>query len=334
MNSSQKFCSFLFILLIIAFFQNVITAQEDFETQPAENWLIEYGIGSEPRIYFRYDKYSKADTVKFRERLQLINNSNTQNEWEGIYGINSGLTSFSQFRWNSSIGFIEFHIDTCQPALEFINYGNIINTPEYIELISDKTSYSASKPMRYVKVKWGKEYYLVEESSLPAFAEKVVGIYVAPEDTENENYPTWHNFMIKGDNENSFEGLPEFPASYKKFQRSPIEAKIISVGKRIIEEGKILGRTIHGAETAFYRVTINAGKDKNVKEGMTFDIPELKEKIIITKVGQNTSTGLIARTLQDNKSDFCHDDEYNPITCPQIKPSLKVKTQIGNLLFF
>lgn len=31
--------------------------------------------------------------------------------------------------------------------------------------------------------------------------------------------------------------MPEFPASYKKFQRFPIETKIISVGKRTIKEG-------------------------------------------------------------------------------------------------
>ncbi len=117
--------------------------------------------------------------------------------------------------------------------------------PDAVQIIPEFTENSPRKQtsVRYVKVKWNDRLYLVEESSLPAFAEKAVGIYVEPKDTSNENYQKWTNNWVKGDLEKPLTGLPEFPLSYKKFQRSPIEGKIISVGRRTIENEKTVGNT-------------------------------------------------------------------------------------------
>lgn len=160
----KRFYQAVFLFSVFIFSQSTIDAQEDFEEQPAENWLIEYGIPSEARMFFRYENYSKDDTVKFREKLKSINESEAKSDWEGIYYINSGGTGFSQFRWNSKSGFINFYIETCYPELQQINYGSVLETPDYVELVSEKMNGSAGKVdiSRYVKVKWGKDFYLVE----------------------------------------------------------------------------------------------------------------------------------------------------------------------------
>jgi hypothetical protein len=123
-------------------------------------------------------------------------------------------------------------------------------------------------------------------------------------------------------------GLPEFPASYKKLQRLPIESKVIAVGKRVVEEEKTLGNAYY-SEAAWYTVTIGAGTDKGVKVGMKFDISEIEDELFITQVNQKTSIGLIRRSINDNKMDSCFDENSDETECPKIKTSLKVKTQIG-----
>lgn len=335
----KRFYRAVFLFSVFMFSQSITTAQEVFEEQPAKNWLIEYGIPSEPLMNFRYENYSKTDTVRFREKLKAINESTPKSEWEGVYIVGSQTVGFSQFRWNSKVGFISFYIYTCLPELRHINYGSIVETPDYIELVPEKTDDSPRKAasVRFAKVKFGKDFYLVEESSLPAFMEKAVGILVEPEDASDDDYMKWFNFMAKGEQNEPFEGVPEVSAKYKHLLRFPIEAEISAIEKRTVEEGKILGQTIHGGETAFYKIRINAGKNKNVKVGMKFDIPETKEELVITKVNQNSSIGLVARSVDDYKNDACYGDvdgEYKEIACPQIRPSLKIKTQTGRLYEF
>ncbi|HLM00923.1 MAG TPA: hypothetical protein VK400_07685 [Pyrinomonadaceae bacterium] len=310
-------------LLILFAFVHICSGQSPEETQPTENWLWkDYKIFPDSRLYHLYERYSKEDIVKFREKLDLLKNAQFADEWEGIYTVGYEETvGFSQFRWRNDVGFLSFHIYTCLPELRSINYGKIINTPDFIQLSPE---YAENSPRRhaaakYIKVKWGEHRFLVEESALPAFAEKAVGIFVNPDDPENENYHKWINHWVQGDFEKPYAGLPEFPEKYKKFQRLPIEAKIIAVGKRAVEEN-----------AASYTVTINAGRNKGVKKGLHFDVPEIEQNLEITQVNDATAVGIIARSIDENENDQCFGDDFNKIICPKIKSGLKVKTQIGS----
>lgn len=333
----RKSCRIVFLFLIVIFSRSLIHAQELAESEIGD-WVYKYGLHDELYTNFRYENYSVADTVKFREKLDLIKISEPRNEWEGTYVDGFSEVSVPIFRWNSRDGFIYYYINTCYPSLESIDYGNAIDTSEYVELLPEKTDDSPRKtvPSRYVKVKWGKDFYLVKESSLQAFAEKAVGIYVeTEEDAENENFQKWSDFMVNRDESIPIEGLPQLPPGYRKFQRAPIEAKILTVGKKTIKKEDIEG-TFDSGETIFYTIRIDAGKNKNVKVGMKFDIPETKEEFVITKVNQNSSVGLVSRNIDDNKKDSCYGNvngEYKNFVCPQIKSSFKVKTQIGRFLF-
>ncbi len=270
---------FLFALSLIVSLQ-VCFGQDNEENQPTENWLKKYTNYNEQFLYHRFDRYSKDDVVKFKEKFELLNNSKNKNDWDGIYSVGYGdEVGFSQLRLKSDAGFVSFYIYTCLPELRYLNYGKIVKSLETVQLLPEFGENSPRKaiPLTYVKIKWSDRYYLVEESSLSAFAEKAVGIYVELEDASEENYQKWNKYWVSGDFEKPLIGLPEFPASYKKFQRNSIEAKIISVGKRTVEE-KTLGNTSY-SEAAFYSVTINAGKNNNVKEGMKFEIPEIEGEI-------------------------------------------------------
>jgi hypothetical protein len=308
----------------------VCLGQDSEETQPSENWLKHYTNYNEQFLYQRFDRYSKDDVIKFRAKFDLLNNSKNKDDWDGIYSTGYwDEVGFSQLRLKSDTGFVSFYVYTCLPELRYLNFGKIVKSPETIKLLPEFGDSSPRKvnSLTYVKIKWNDKYYLVEESAIPAFAEKIVGIYVELDNTSNKNYQKWNNYWVSGDSEKPLVGLPEFPASYKKFQRSPIQAKIISTGKRTMEE-KTLGNTSY-SEAAFYNVTIDAGKNIGVKAGMKFNISETEDELFIIQINQKTSIGLIHRCINDNKIDLCQDENFNEVTCPKIKNSLKVKTLIG-----
>lgn len=337
MNLQKFFLAALFCVLSLM----VCFGQNTPETVEGENWVNQYGIYyPTPTMVFRYDRYSREDTVKFREKLDLLKDVKFSDEWNGIYYVGSEETvNHSELRINSNIGFIEFNVYTCLPELRYINYGKIMPTAEFIQLSPEFTENSPrkSEPVKYVKVKWGIKYLLVEESALRFFAEKAVGVYVKPEDDLSEDSWKWKNFWVKADSnsenhhqvENEYVGLPQFPESYKNFQRSPIDAKIISVGNRTIQKADVVGNENSDFMEASYKVTISAGKAKGVKTGMTFNVLETGEEFVIKQVNQNSAVGEIVRSLDEYKNDFCVDDKPNRITCPKIKPSMKAKTRIG-----
>jgi len=336
---------FLVILISIASLQICFGQNIPEYVEGENNWVQQYGVYQVPFITLRYDRYSKEDTVKFREKLDLMKDAKFSDEWDGIYYVGSEETvNHSELRINSNIGFVGFNVYTCLPELLRINYGKIVNTADFIQLVPEFTENSPrkSEPAKYVKVKWGDKYLLVEESSLSAFAEKAVGIYVEPDEDSSESRFKWTNFWVKGDLnsenhhqvENEYTGLPQFPESYKKIQRSPIEAKIISVGKRAIEKDIEIGGWVHSDETAVYRVTIGAGLNKGVKKGMIFYSAELNEMISIIQVNPNNAVGLMSRDIDENKNDHCLDNDANKIPCPKISSSLKVKTQMGKFGFW
>ncbi|HEX8734150.1 MAG TPA: hypothetical protein VF721_02430 [Pyrinomonadaceae bacterium] len=333
----MKLQKIFFALLILFAFAHISFGQNSDDAQPTENWLwTEYKIFGDSRLYHRYDRYSKEDLAKFKEKLDLMKDAGFKDEWEGIYShAYEETVGFSQFRWQKNAGFVNFYIYTCLPELRFVDYGKIVETPDYIQILSERADNSSAEPAasKYVKVKWGEHRFLVEESALSAFAEKAVGIYLRPEKTDDENYDKWIDHWYRGDFEKPFVGLPEFPDKYKKLQRQPVETRITSVSKRAIEKEKELGDRFYNAETAFYYVTIGAGKNKGLKKGLTLDVPEIEDSVYILQVNQTSAVGVLVRGLNDDKNEICFGDDSNEIVCPKIKSGLKVKTQIGSFFW-
>lgn len=332
----KKVCLFIPIFFLFSFFIN-IPAQELGETEETQNWLQQYNIVREGWLYHRYDLYSKEDVIRAKEKLAFLVKDQTENEWEGIYYGIASEVDFSQLRWNRKNGFLYFNVYTCLPELRQLNFGTVLDAPETVKFIpeySEDSPRSKSKAENLVKVKWGTRHYLVEENSLEAFYEKTVGIYVDPNNdlTESNEYvpPKWVNFWVKNYDDNEPTGLPILPKSYERFKRFPIQSKIISVGKRTIEEGKTLGG-ISYSEGSFREVTIGAGRNNGVKAGMTFEILKTSELITIISAKDNTALGLIHRDIDESKKDSCHGENFEGIPCPKISAGFKVQTQIGIL---
>jgi hypothetical protein len=126
-------------------------------------------------------------------------------------------------------------------------------------------------------------------------------------------------------NKNS-EGLPILPNKYSKFVVKPVEAKVIKVGKvtvenREIDENKIESGDIH------HFITIDAGKNQNVKKGMNLYISELDETAIIEKVFLRSSVAIIYRDFYETRTERCWDEKHEIKTCPKINVGMNAKTE-------
>jgi hypothetical protein len=327
----MPFQKIFFLLVFLGAGLLICPGQELGAEQPEENWLRSYGIHSEQRMYFRYDRYSKEDTEKLREKLSQIRDSRSENEWEGTFYFGPEETvGYSLFRINFDRGFAKVYIYTCLPELQYFSYGSVVNNPDNLEFVPEFITGSKSlKNSKYAKVRWGDRLYLVEESSLLAFAEKAVGRFVENESEESDDAYDWRSFWVQGDLEKPLQGLPQFPLSYKKFERLPINGKLLSVGKRVIRKESWDENNSYSAESASYSVTINAGLNKGVKKGMIFEVNHSGEILTIKKVYSKSAAGTVTRLLNEVKADHCWDENSNDIPCTRILPGMSIRTQIG-----
>ena len=319
----------IFTSLLLIFSFQLSFAQKNYEISAEENTYKNSKIYFNQNLFTEFDRYSVSELINFSEKLNTLPQTNSIG-WEGIYSDGSGSeVGISNFIWNKDKGFVSYYVYTCQPSLRSLNYGAIKETVDTLEIIPqiDQNSIRKNvKLIKYVKVNWSQRKYLVEESSLLAFAEHVAGIYVEPEDSENDSYLKWSNFWVTGDFDRKLIGMPVFPNAYKKFERKAIETKIKTVGKRTIEKDKSLGNTFY-SESAFYEVIIEGGLNKKIKERMSFYCPKIQNFVYITKVHSNYSEGFVRVDIDESKKDYCIDEENKPKKCPQIKPTLFVTTQ-------
>jgi len=317
----------LIFFLILQVSLLVCPAQDIGDIQPEENWLKEYNLYRGQFMYFRYDKYSKDDVVRLRAKLDQLKSAGFEKEWEGFYykGFDDSV-GHSRVQISFDKGFASIYIYTCLPELRAFSVGSVINNSDSIHVVSD--SPNAQEGTKYIKVRWGDRLYLVEESSLSAFSEKAVGILPTRNDDESPDRFNWMNFWVQADLDKPLEGLPQFPAGYKKFERLPIAAKIISVKRSLTKNES--DDSVSRWESAVYAVAIDAGAAKGIKRDMVFLLADTGDILTITRVSQTKAVGTITRPLNENTTDNCWDDNNNDVPCRRIVPGMKIQTQIGH----
>lgn len=123
---------FLAVLLVFLIVQNVFGQIVD-DSQPYDNWLDQYNILRGPFLFHRYDLYSKQDVSIAKEKLAVLIKNRSQDEWEGKYYRDLSEVGFSQLRWNTKEGFLEFNIYTCHPELRQLKFGDVKDSVDAIE---------------------------------------------------------------------------------------------------------------------------------------------------------------------------------------------------------
>lgn len=324
-----------FLTLVLALACVLTVRPHTLPEQPEENWMRPLGLYSEQYLFHRYDRYSQNDLEKFKTRVANVLKAGSQDGWEGSYlrEDEAGIF-FSRISWSKGDGYFSFGIETCYPELRRIDFGRIISDQDTVRFVSEFPKRSADE--RYVKVRWGHRRYLVAEESLAAFMEKAAGLYVEPENNEDERFQLWSDYWVTSENDEDPvpTGLPQLPDKYKHLSKAPLTAKVSSSAKRQIRSDVQHGWTFYTAPSAVYELTFSTGSNAGLKKGMVLISPATQESVFITSVSASRAKGELVRAIDDEtKADHCLNDDAEKLPCPRIRVGDIFSTPVGKFWF-
>lgn len=326
----------LFVLITSIASLQICPGQEYVQDQ---NWIGMIEGGNPSHIVYRYRYYTPEDVVEARKQLVLLNTSQAVDEWAGSYFL-AGELSDQKLIWKPDAGFFSYYIYTCALELRTLNYGKVVNTPDYIQLVTEKRTPPHAKvtsagPVRLVKVKWGDVRYLVDEDELEIFCELAAGYHGAgkmltEKSADGETYEyqkyIWNSYWTKiGKKGDKVFGTPILPKRYAKFSRPQLETTITSLGKYEIEKAEGDESWQSGQKKQF--VTIGLGSVNGVKPDMNFYVPELDERITVVKVFGKTAVAVLERSINsETQKEDCLTPDDGDGPCQPIKIGMKIKT--------
>lgn len=292
-----------------------------------ENWLKGLGTEADSLPFLVYlSKFSKEDLTRGKQRLGAVQKSSPNGEWEGRYFGNTPIGD-SKLLWNAEGGFFNLYF---YHDLRRFDFGVVKDSDSFVEFISEKITNSGKRISveKLIKVKVGEIRFLVPEIRLQHFCNEIAGL--------STRFGDFHYHWTKEeDMQKKVWGLPILPSKYKHFLRYPVEATIVSVGGKKVIPNKQSTKE-YNFDDIHYLVTLNAGKNKNVKTKMNFFVEDLGEWIEIARVFQTKSIGFIRRDFDENNKEQCRDGEGGSgqiIPCREIKVGMKSKTKLSEMYF-
>ncbi|MGD9589163.1 MAG: hypothetical protein AB7Q37_01135 [Pyrinomonadaceae bacterium] len=296
-----------------------------------ENWLRGFGTEAdylEPLVYWDIKTFTLEDVARGKVRLKSVRQFEPQDEWEGVYYANTGIGD-NRFIWNARGGFFSFYF---YHTLKSLNFGKATPSSGFVELEYEKLPFSLSQQRpgyksRLIKALIGETHFLVSENRLRDFCARAAGLNTEIDDV----YYYWIKYE-EGVKRERLEGLPILPIEYRKYLRYPVEAKVISVGEKKVIPNEQSTKE-YNFDDLHYPVTIDAGRDKQLKKGMNLFVEDLGEWIQLTNVFQRKSLGFIRRDFDEKGNEECWDSEGGSgqsITCKTIRIGATAKTR-GNL---
>lgn len=300
--------------------------QQDEVPQMLGDWFSSNRLYFGQSVYPSFKHYSRTDLEEFETKVEQLRNARESSPWDGIYESDLTEVGLSQLRVKMGIGFVGFYVYSCVPELRTLNYGTAQEIGDIVILTSQTSPNSPrrSNTERYVKVTWGDRHYLVEESSLKAFAEKAAGVFVEAQNTDDANSQTWANYWISGNTERLPKGLPKFPKKYESLKRLPINVTTISVSEpRTEDELQIGNRAYYNSRV--YSLSVNMGELDGVRKGMVFRHRD--DELVITSTQSHSALGLLVRSLSDNGVEQCGFNEISK--CLKLTPGVIFSTPRG-----
>jgi hypothetical protein len=276
-------------------------------------------------VELNYNSYSESDFANTLTKLENLKSkdSSSVDVWAGNYSpVYSGEVNVEALRWSPEIGFVYLNFYTCLPELRGLDYGSVVATPDYV-LLTSQSSKLNGQATKYLRVKWGERHYLVPEKEVAKFYRFVAGY-----GWKKDEYVIF-DFLLKNDDiEKPIAGMPIFPRGYERFVKKPIEATITKVLRREIKtEQSYDGSPAYESHTF---VRLNVGSLDGIGRGMTFNIVESEdyEKVDIVQIGKHSSTGVLVRSLDENKQETFKNWQTNELkSYPSVTVGWKLSTR-------
>lgn len=305
-----------FAIHLIALGLSLVILSAVAEAQTDEYGRWENGITE--AWWFNSKDYTEEQAAEARTRWQQIEaeRATERNAWDGDYLIDMSVRLHA-LRWSPKVGFVFFNVNSCMAHVDQLDYGEVVSdTPSHIEIVSKRLP-GAGEKRKYVKIKWGRQRYLIEEHGVAGFCDYVAGLGAHNNNSNGGGVEV--NFLLHGDDaQQPTDVLPTVPPEYRQFVRRPIDAMITKVGKSYTE----VDPENEAWNDLVTPVTINVGTDRGLRRGMKIhilDSDDFDENVEITRVAADHARGIVVRSVRKrpgvklNEWDDGKDEPEQPI---------------------
>ncbi|HEY0077929.1 MAG TPA: hypothetical protein VGB73_04725, partial [Pyrinomonadaceae bacterium] len=161
----------------------------------------------------------------------------------------------------------------------------------------------APTTIKFIPVRWRDVHYLIKEEEMASFSDYVAGLGEYNIEYIFADGPSEFFLRFTDEEKGPVEELPRVPAGYERFVKQPVDEVLTSVGASVVK--RVRNDDGSWQYEKHIPVTVNVGSVKGAKRGMFFHPfkPAVYEAVKITRVGRESSRGIIVRMLDDNQGE-------------------------------
>src|ERR1044072_1341212 len=218
--------------------------------QEASAQLDQWGFwenGVTEHWWLSSDDFTAKDATNAVAHWNQIGTTKEARAWDGDY-FRGSETHGTYMRWSPSAGFVIARVDKCAARVMGIVYGRVEATDGLVQFFPELDKESAGKHgghggvaqhaaaprtvLRFVPVEWRGQRLLIAEGEMEKFGDYVAGV---GDYNEYDAYffLEYDAFFRRSGKDLENDGRPPVvPRGYEHFIKKPIEAHVISVGRK------------------------------------------------------------------------------------------------------
>lgn len=260
----------------------------------------------------------------------------TSSEFAGTY-FRGGEMRQSYLRWSPDNGFVYVYVYENFSVLDF-SYGRVQVTPSEIiftvereQRTNDLDNAPLATPNRWIPAKWKRSRYMISVDDIDDFGNYVAGL--GQYNDFNGPCCEFVPFFVTS-NERASENAhrPIVPNRYAQYLREQIEGRITFVGRRRIVRDYTSSGELYGhlhLIASLTPVRVNIGRRHGVRRNLLFRLIDQPhgQFLKITRVGYESSSGVIVRDVDESGRETCFDPEtLTERVCPPLAARIRVTT--------
>ncbi len=230
------------------------------------------------------DEIKNPFVERYKSISKNLEDEPQSNEWVGQYSRQLAPTWSELLVWDQRNGFVALR-DTCSNgARAWVNYGGASFLNGALHFSPERNKQSdfvlALPSTEFTPVKWGAQHWLVPSNQLSLFAYAV---------NSRSDDPYHIAYLKSADTDKSQARFPELPSKYRAILGLPtIKARIVVIGDVSDLWGSIM--------------TIDAGRDRGVIEGMSFWLVGEKGVTVTTRVTEVSDRTSLVKVVESGRS--------------------------------
>ena len=266
--------------------------------------------------------------------------------WEGDYFSGSEVHG-TYVRWSATGGFIIADVDKCQALVMAVTYGRVKAGSDVVQFIPEFSKSSKSHGhhnreredavLNFIPVKWRNSLWLIRQKELSDFTDYAAGLGDFNVLIGSMGLSESHFYSKSASNSALTEAIPLLPGEYQGLVKRPIIGKIVAVVGRKLQrqysyefKSKLMSSGEHHDLASLTIVKVNIGKVHGAKKDLLLRViePNLGENVRLIDVGQESSTAVLVRGVENGKETYYDNNLERETTYPRAAIGWRLTTAL------